>query len=483
MSTDFLVKALCAAIWGGAFSWRVSRCDREKDPEYGDRPKYESLIPGYMLPLCLVMLLAFSFHSFNGKKTLSFALSLSINIFPLIGLYYLLLLPVLPLLRRHIHARTCALLWIVPNFLPLTWASYMELPGPLWVLHISDRLAWYLFWIWGAGFFGILGWHVISHLMFRFRLLHGAAPLTDERSLAIWQEEAEKARLCKSGVKPVMSPAVQTPLSIGLFSWGMRVVLPKRSYDPDELALIFRHEIVHIERQDSWSKFFLVFCTAMCWFNPFMWVAMRKSADDLELSCDEAVLADSDAEGRRRYANLLLQTAGDERGFTTCLSASASALRYRLKHTVGPAKKRSGALTVGLVFFLLCMSCGYTAISYGSYTGAEVMNPSQKTDFYRLSSVWRDGGVSLVCVDEEGLDRYLSTLRMENVMGNYSFYEDGRQLRVIYDTPEGAMGVILSDHIAKVWYSWDESMDDCYYLPDGADWELLDGLFVTERVP
>ena len=56
----------------------------------------------------------------------------------------------------------------------------------------------------------------------------------------------------------------------------------------EELKLILKHEIVHIAREDSWSKFFLVFCTAMYWFNPLMWYAMKKSAEDMELSCDDA---------------------------------------------------------------------------------------------------------------------------------------------------------------------------------------------------
>ena len=65
-----------------------------------------------------------------------------------------------------------------------------------------------------------------------------------------------------------------------------------------------------------------------------MRVAARKSADDLELSCDETVLAGEDSGSRKRYAELILKTAGDERGFTTCLSATATALRYRLKNII-----------------------------------------------------------------------------------------------------------------------------------------------------
>ena len=46
------------------------------------------------------------------------------------------------------------------------------------------------------------------------------------------------------------------------------MVVPERDYTQEELRLVLRHELVHISREDSAAKFFLAFCTAMCWFNP-----------------------------------------------------------------------------------------------------------------------------------------------------------------------------------------------------------------------
>lgn len=59
------------------------------------------------------------------------------------------------------------------------------------------------------------------------------------------------------------------------------------------------------------------------------------------------MLLDEPQPVRRQYAELLLQTAGDERGFTTCLSATAGALRYRLRNIMTPGKKRTGAILSG----------------------------------------------------------------------------------------------------------------------------------------
>ena len=80
---------------------------------------------------------------------------------------------------------------------------------------------------------------------------------------------------------------------------------------------------------------------------------MRKAEDDLELSCDEIVLRDADAKTRRKYAELLLRIAGDARGYSTCLSASAKTLRYRLRATVSGDSARLG---LGLLFLTVAVS-------------------------------------------------------------------------------------------------------------------------------
>ena len=71
-------------------------------------------------------------------------------------------------------------------------------------------------------------------------------------------------------------------------------VLPTNHYTLDELQLIFRHELRHIQRQDGDTKAFLAFYRAFCWFNPLVWMASKKASEDIELSCDEMVLYNAD---------------------------------------------------------------------------------------------------------------------------------------------------------------------------------------------
>lgn len=486
MSVEHIVRLMISLVAGLAFAWVVfSRYDPEigSEGEEDGRQKYRPYAAGSLLPGVLLGLAAVAAILVGPGEAAHQTLSMCFGIFLQICLYYLLLLPALPLLRRQISARACALLWMIPNYLYLTHQASMKLPRPALVLRARGDWLWLLFALWLTGFLAVLLWKGIEHLRFRRRILKNAEPVRDPEVLALWQEMLEEARFRKVRFGLVTSPHVSSPLTVGLLRSCTRVVLPQRAYSPEEMTLILRHEIVHIGREDSWNKFFLLFCTAMCWFNPLMWLAMGKCAEDLELSCDETVLLGSDGVTRRNYADLLLSTAGDGRGFTTCLSASARTMRYRLKHVMGSAAKKSGALTVGAVFFLLCMTSGYVALAYDGVSGAEVICPEEGE--YRVSSVLRlyDMGSSHYrCREEAAFLDYLAGLELSRLTGNYSFSGGRREYICILETADGPLGISLYDDAVKRSPLYGEKpRASWYYVPEGIDWDYLDT--ILEETP
>ena len=479
MSEDVVLRAFFALVLSLTLAWGVYRLDEQDrvpvPPEKG-HIRYQTAIPTSMaailISLPLLMLLFY-----DRAAIPRIMLSICFPIFFSICVYYALLLPLLPLLRRRISARTCALLWLLPNFLYYTVYSFMGLRAPRWVISLPVPMA-AVEAVWAAGFCAVLGWKIVGHLRFRRALLKDARPVEDPDWLALWQRELKDAGYQKIDRALVISPAAATPLSIGLFLRTTRVVLPERDYAPEELALVLRHEIVHIGRRDSGTKFFLAFCTAVCWFNPLMWLAMERSAQDLELSCDETVLLEADDHVRRRYAELLLETAGDPRGFTTCLSASAQALRYRLRSVVHPVKRSGGALLAGTVLFTLLMTCGYTALAYDPATGAEALFSGGPAEDYELSSIqWIEPLRSYTCsCDDPGaLTARLGALEMERLTGSYTFSETYPGLDIWVRGPQGLSILQLREKslrlvpMGRTSFQWDQT----YYLPQGADLDAL----------
>jgi len=487
MSLEALTRIVCSGIYSLVLMGVIFfRYDDERDSQNmgsGSR-RYTPYISGSVLPGCLLVMAVTATILAGAAQAARLTLSMCFGIFLHISLYYMVLLTSLPLLRRYISARACAMLWMIPNYLYLTIHGAMELPGPGLVIFAPEKLVWVLFTVWLVGMIVVLLWKMAEHLVFRRRVLADSAPVTDPEILAVWEKCLQDARFQNPKFRLVTSPEVKTPLSIGLFFRTIRVILPERSYRGEELELILRHELVHIGREDAWSKFFLMFCTAMCWFNPLMWMAMGKSAEDIELSCDETVLLGADEDTRRRYAQLLLDTAGDERGFTTCLSASARAMRHRLKSVTKPGKRRGGAIAVGLVFFLLCITCGYTALAYDSATGAERIWSNGDPGQYSLGTIYQQEdtyATTYEVVDEQAFFQYLSELTLYELTGNYSFSDTGRRFNYHLNGPEYGLMISLCDNAVKVtaFKTIKNHTTTWYYLPEGVDWEYLSQIIVA----
>ena len=486
MSNHVFFRGFVSGIMALAFAWRVyarSNDDLDSDLTNPTSRKYMPYIPAYLLPMFLVGLAIISIVMDGYMPAARTMLSSCFAIFLHISLYYLLLLVLLPFLRKTISARACAMLWLIPNYLYVIHQGYMELSAPALVLIDRWNLVWILFGIWLAGFFGVLLYKCIQHLTFRRRILRDAQPVTDRAVWAAWNTVTVEAYATRPKFQLMVSPAVSTPLTIGLTKGSTRVVLPDQKYSQEELELILRHEIIHIGREDAWNKFFMVFCTAMCWFNPLMWIAMRKSADDLELSCDETVLLNKDNTERKQYAHLLLNTAGDGRGFTTCLSPSARSMRYRLKSIMKPQAKYTGATLVAIAFFLLAMTSGYVALAYDGAPGSEILCSTGDQSQYELTVMNSDLPITeegLKLADGDGILDYLTGLEMYRITGQYSFNSTTREaLLKLYLPGVSTWWLYLYDDAIEVYHlNGSRPRGVYYYIPDGIDWTYLDALIV-----
>ena len=281
------------------------------------------------------------------------------------AVYSALLLALTPLLRKRYSAECCANFWLLPNISLFFLIFGRELLQPFAVLRIGRVWFWALLGVWAAGFLGVLDWKIVSHLRFRRRLLKRAGQddylsyVYVEQRYSILTELEKKRNHLPNRNAIVYSPDAVVPLSIGLFK--RRIVLPKRYYEEEDLNLILRHETTRLLRDDNGTKFFLTFLSACYWFLPFSWLGLSRAADDLELCCDEIATARLTPEERKRYAELLLSNAGSAPGFTTCLSASAAGLRYRLQRILHPVKAKSGrilAIAAAILFmFSLMLVC------------------------------------------------------------------------------------------------------------------------------
>jgi len=150
--------------------------------------------------------------------------------------------------------------------------------------------------IWFFGFVALLVYSAVSLLKLRQKLI-GAVPLRDNIYLADY---------------------ITSPFVIGLFR--PKIYLPS-SLTGNEQEYLLLHEQYHIRRFDHVIK--LLSFAALCvhWFNPLVWLAFVLSGKDMEMSCDEAVLAKIGEGIRGNYSASLLSLATGRRMIAGALLA------------------------------------------------------------------------------------------------------------------------------------------------------------------
>lgn len=379
---------------------------------------------------------------------------------PVLGVTLLVLL-LLPLLRKRISPEGCATLLALPFVLPFAWCLSLIFPtirrNPWLILRIPGPLARVLTGIWIGGTLVALAWKLLSHLRFRRRLLKGAVPA------AAWEQDLFRElreELCKQGprdcadrldIAPVHSPAASSPLTVGLLRRSTCLVLPVRDYTEEELRMVYRHEIIHLLRRDNALKLSITVLCALGWFIPSLWVGMGKTAEDLELCCDKLTTYEMDAPQRRRYAALLLSEAGTTQGFTTCLSASATGLRYRMQAILHPVLRENGAKVIALLTALFLFFAGTIAIGIGTGTvGTELLNQGWKPVGFISHETGKER--VLPCRDTEALEACLRELEITeptwDTSGNrYGFYRPLAQIRLENARGQSAELCILDNRI------------------------------------
>lgn len=141
----------------------------------------------------------------------------------------------------------------------------------------------------------------------------------------------------------VISDKIRTPFVAG--TGMMKFVLIAAPVKPviylpeglDEMQqkLILEHEKMHIRRRDYLIKPIAYLAVCLHWFNPFVWIAFHFMEQDMEISCDEAVLKRVGYENNKEYARTLLAFSGkNDPKFGYPIAFGESSVKTRIKKAV-----------------------------------------------------------------------------------------------------------------------------------------------------
>ena len=219
--------------------------------------------------------------------------------------------------------------------------------------------------VWLAGCVLFLLWHGLGYWLSERQLRRNSRPVEERigRLLAQVCQETGTA-VEKRPVAVLYGSRISSPMLAGLFH--PVILLPQASYSDQELSFIFRHELVHFRRRDLYYKLLLMAANAFHWYNPLIYLMVRRANADLELSCDSAVVEGADTARRLAYSETILASvsgAGGRQSYLTTYfwgGKGRERLQARLQNIMeGPG--RSGRPLFLLLLLLTALSSGLIA--------------------------------------------------------------------------------------------------------------------------
>lgn len=144
---------------------------------------------------------------------------------------------------------------------------------------------------------------------------------------------------------------IKSPFVFGIFKPQIYLL---SSMSEEESKYVIAHENTHLKRLDHiWKPLgFLLLC--IHWFNPFCWLAYWLFNKDIELACDESVIRELDAKGKKGYSTALLMCSSVRHSASACpLAFGENNIKQRIKCILDYKKP---AVRVIVITFAACIA-------------------------------------------------------------------------------------------------------------------------------
>ncbi len=221
--------------------------------------------------------------------------------------------------------------------------------------------------IWIAGSLIVLLLAIKESIVFGLHIKKNSELIKNQAILDIINAHKAANRI-KRTIRVSACPSIQMPMMIGVFN--PHILLPAYMIDKFErkyLDPILLHEVCHIKRNDILKSYLYIMAKALHWFNPLVWVGIKKMKEDMEFACDQHVLRLLGKKQGIEYCESLIQATRFLKAiripqFASSLCEKKSNLKERVIKMINPQKKSKKAATISLVLaMVMVITCFTTA--------------------------------------------------------------------------------------------------------------------------
>lgn len=214
------------------------------------------------------------------------------------------------------------------------------------------------------------------------------------------------------------SENITSPFILGIIK--PKIYVPY-SIDEEYYDYVIAHEKHHLKRCDNVIKFVAFLLLCVHWFNPLCWVAFYLMSKDMEMSCDEWVLAHNEGI-KKAYSKALLSFAvGKNFPKPSPLCFGEDSAKSRIKNIL---KYKKPAVIISVIAIILCVAISVVCIA----------NPKDNEANQNTVTENADTVSAISNTDEEYFDKQFETLYQKVTIeyspnANYPHYPNAKDYR------------------------------------------------------
>lgn len=277
---------------------------------------------------------------------------------------------------------------------------------------------------------------------------------------------------------------IDTPFILGTLS--PKIYIPSLLTE-EERSYVIAHEKAHLKRLDCVWKPLGFILLAVYWFNPLSWVAYILLCRDIELACDERVIADKDIEYKKQYAMTLLNCSSPKKMVSACpLAFGEVSVKTRIKTVLNYKKPAFWLVLAAVAACVVVMVCFMTNpkssapdnesaadenIDESSSAepdseklvaegGSEVINNNGWSVWFEAmpgySFSYSEDGID-IAYDEFGEKVYLRSLQMSSLSGTYGELRTSDKLQKWGMQYKGTLEEYIDGEVGVSIYKYDET--------------------------
>ena len=274
--------------------------------------------------------------------------------------------------------------------LPAGWLDYVSrvvIPPLLRALERLKTVDWTLVTLefWAIGVLLVIA-RLAAGTYRVWRLAKTASLVKQNSWVVLTQSLAARLRL-RGGVELLKSKKVALPMTWG--AWRSVVMLPAEAdaWPQDCRRIVLLHELAHIKRHDCLTQNLAQIACALYWFNPLVWLAMRKLHVEREVACDDQVLevGTKASEYARHLVEIARACGIDSAGHDLpqgAVGMACSQLESRVRVILDPQARRRGLnrLSASLIGIgAVCLSSSLSVVQPWSKAAASTVRVAAGT--------------------------------------------------------------------------------------------------------